>query len=235
MVNGIFQRIIQEHRDQDLAAQVVCRKSARGCGRKGFNTMATNHVKPRPELDTSRFLSYVLRHKPGKAGVQMDGAGWVDVRSLLAGMNAAGYPIHFEDLEGIVRRDEKQRYSFSVDKTRIRANQGHSIPSVNAGLRRKTPPEVLYHGTAGRNLHLIMRKGLLPMRRNQVHLSSDRETAERVGRRHVAKYPGDKTVVLIVRAGQMHRDGHAFYISENGVWLADKVPPKYLEPEDRAW
>lgn len=27
-----------------------------------------------------------------------------------------------------MRTDEKQRYSFSEDKTLIRANQGHSIP-----------------------------------------------------------------------------------------------------------
>jgi putative RNA 2'-phosphotransferase len=29
-------------------------------------------------------------------------------------------------------------------------------------------------------------------------------------------------------AAAMHRDGHTFYRSDNGVWLVDEVPRQYL-------
>ena len=93
----------------------------------------------------SRYLSLILRHKPWVAGVTLDRHGWADVEELLAGVSRK-YPINKEILEEIVRTDNKQRYSFNDEKTKIRANQGHSIP-VDVELPVVTPPPILYHGT----------------------------------------------------------------------------------------
>ena len=78
--------------------------------------------------ETSIFLSLILRHKPSAAGITLDGHGWANVDELIDGVNATGrYTLDMAKLEEIVRTDNKQRYSFNEDKTKIRANQGHSI------------------------------------------------------------------------------------------------------------
>lgn len=174
-----------------------------------------------PMLRASRFLSLVLRHKPEAAGISLDEHGWANVKNLLRGI-ANRHPLTMEQLERIVRTDDKQRYSFNDDKTKIRANQGHSIP-VDVELAECNPPEFLYHGTGEKYRNSILGNGLVPKTRLYVHLSKDIETAETVGIRHGAP------VVFIVQSGQMAKDGFRFYCSENGVWLTKHVPPKYLK------
>lgn len=170
----------------------------------------------------SKYISRILRHRPEDINIQLDEHGWADVEELLAGMNAAGQKIDREILEEIVRTDQKQRYSFNEKGTLIRANQGHSIP-VDVELAEQEPPEYLYHGTALRFMESIRQQGLLPMSRLYVHLSGDVETARVVGMRH------GRPVVLKVHSGDMYRDGHKFFRSQNGVWLAKKVDAGYFE------
>ena len=158
---------------------------------------------------TSRFISLILRHKPEVIGITLDEHGWADVDDMIAGIN----------LDEIVRTDEKQRYSYNEDHTLIRANQGHSIP-VDVELEKVEPPEFLYHGTGEKFTASIDKQGLIPKSRLYVHLSPDEETAVKVGRRH------GKPVIYLVRAGNMKRDGYAFYRSVNGVWLTKEVPVK---------
>jgi putative RNA 2'-phosphotransferase len=124
-------------------------------------------------------------------------------------------------LEEIVRTDEKQRYSFNEDGSKIRANQGHSIP-VDVELDVVEPPEYLYHGTGEKYAGLIERDGLIPKSRLYVHLSGDVETAIDVGKRH------GSPVIYLVESGKMHRAGFTFYRSANGVWLTERVPVEYL-------
>ena len=169
----------------------------------------------------SKFISLILRHKPEVIGITLDDHGWADTKELIEGVNKT-HPLTMEMLEEIVRTDEKQRYSFNEDKTRIRANQGHSIP-VDADLAELEPPEVLYHGTGEKSVPSIEKQGLRPMSRLYVHLSKDAATARTVGSRH------GKPVVYIVLAGEMHRDGYPFFLSANGVWLTREVPVRYLQ------
>jgi putative RNA 2'-phosphotransferase len=169
---------------------------------------------------TSKFLSLVLRHEPEKLGLELDAQGWVSSDELLA--KAAGHlPLTAELLHEVVRTSDKQRFAISEDGTRIRANQGHSVP-VELELAAQVPPEQLYHGTATRFLDSIRRHGLLRGERHHVHLSADTDTAVKVGVRH------GQPVVLVVQAGDMHRAGHAFFRSDNGVWLVEHVPPSFL-------
>lgn len=173
-------------------------------------------------VNTSRWMSKVLRHAPESAGLRLDEAGWVDVDALLAAAARAGMTLDRPTLDRVVRENDKQRFALSPDGRRIRASQGHSV-NVELGLEPQAPPEVLYHGTAERSLESIRGGGLRPGTRTHVHLSADEETALAVGRRH------GRPVVLRVLAGRMHAAGHAFYRSDNGVWLTDAVPPEHLE------
>lgn len=157
----------------------------------------------------SRFLSMVLRHKPERANIVLDDAGWTDTKTLLSNVH-----MDMATLEQVVATNNKKRFEFNENKTSIRARQGHSV-DVKLGYEPQEPPEFLYHGTTTRFLEPIMKDGLKPMGRHQVHLSQDLETASAVGRRH------GKLVVLKVRAHHMFKDGYKFYITDNKVWLTD--------------
>jgi putative RNA 2'-phosphotransferase len=175
------------------------------------------------DVRVSRFLSLVLRHEPEKIGLRLDPAGWAEVDALLAACARHGIELSRERLAEIVARNEKQRFGFDQSGRRIRANQGHSVP-VKLDYPRVSPPEVLYHGTVRKFLPAILKEGLLKGARHHVHLSADKVTARNVGQRR------GPPVILLVRSGEMHRAGHAFFPSANGVWLVDSVPPQFLNP-----
>lgn len=172
---------------------------------------------------TSKFLSLILRHHPESVGITLDEHGWADVEELIEGIKKK-QRFNREMLEEIVRTDEKQRYSFNEEKTLIRANQGHSIP-VDVELPEVVPPRYLWHGTGEKYVESIDREGLQRKSRLYVHLSGDKETAVKVGKRH------GKPVVYRVLSGRMAEEGYVFYRSVNGVWLIKEVPSKYLEKE----
>ncbi|MFJ8032875.1 RNA 2'-phosphotransferase [Streptomyces sp. NPDC096032] len=173
----------------------------------------------RRAVKVSKYLSKHLRHQPERIGLVLDPGGWVEIDTLITAAAAHGFRFTREELDHVVATNDKRR--FVIEGGRIRASQGHSV-EVDLGLPPATPPPYLYHGTVARNLDAIRAEGLRPMNRHDVHLSADRETATRVGARR------GRPVVLTVDAGAMHRDGHVFHISANGVWLTKVVPPAYL-------
>ncbi len=198
-----------------------------------MTTNSSPAVDARQLTSVSRALSKVLRHEPGLIGIVLDTQGWVDVEVLLAALRRASGShsadkrlrtlpaVSRELLEQVVADNDKKRFSFSEDGARIRAVQGHSI-DVELGHQVAEPPPVLYHGTAAHVLDAIRLEGLRKRDRHAVHLSAQADTAVAVGARH------GRPVVLVVDAAAMHRDGMAFSRSDNGVWLVDAVPPKYM-------
>lgn len=173
-------------------------------------------------VSLSKFISLILRHKPETVGLTLDSQGYADVKELIESIKKhSDFYIDEYILKFIVSTDDKKRYSYSENGTKIRANQGHSF-KVDLGLKNQEPPKVLYHGTGEKYLESILRQGLKSKSRNHVHLSKDIETAVKVGKRH------GKPVVLKVDAGRMYTDGYEFYLSENGVWLTEDVPVEYI-------
>lgn len=172
----------------------------------------------------SVFISLILRHKPEAINITLDKNGYANVNDLLEGVNATGRNITLEILNEIVKTDNKKRYSFNKDKTKIRANQGHSI-KVDVKLKESIPPKVLFHGTSERFLNSILKNGINKMNRLYVHLSDNLETAIKVGKRH-----GNPSV-LRIDTDKMVNDFYKFYLSENGVWLTDYVPKEYIKIE----
>ena len=170
----------------------------------------------------SKFISLVLRHKPEAANLVLDKYGYAQVDELVAYLNKKYGGFTVTDLDTIVETDDKQRYSYNNDRTKIRAVQGHSFP-VDLGLEAQQPPQLLFHGTSTKYLDSIMKKGIISKSRQYVHLSKDVDTAHTVGLRH-----GAGTVILVVSANQMWKDGYKFFLSDNGVWLVDEVPTRYF-------
>lgn len=175
---------------------------------------------------TSKFISLVLRHKPETINLHVDENGWASVTELLDKMNKKGHKIDIDTLNTIVETNDKKRFAFSDDKTKIRASQGHSI-EVDLALKPVTPPAVLYHGTTAKYLESIFTTGLQKQSRQHLHLSETIDTAKAVGSRH------GKPVILSINAAQMHSDGFEFYLSANNVWLTKMVPVKYIEQNDQ--
>lgn len=169
----------------------------------------------------SKFLSYILRHRPEAIDLELNAGGWAAIADLIQCASKHDHFLSEEIIKKVVISNDKQRFKLSEDGQHIRASQGHSI-KVDLDLSPLTPPAVLFHGTTTRFLASIEAKGLLPSGRQHVHLSASYETAIAVGRRH-----GQPTV-LKINAQKMHDDGHHFYCSENGVWLTDHVPNQYL-------
>ncbi len=165
----------------------------------------------------SKFLSLILRHQPERVGLTLDGAGWVGVTGLLKAVNRNGVSLTLDQLEHVVATNDKKRFEFSEDGQRIRASHGHSV-EVDLQFEAQVPPELLYHGTPERFVGSIRTAGLNKGQRHYVHLSPDAQTAAKVGQRR------GRPVVLTIRSGEMHRQGHVFYRSANGVWLLDYVP-----------
>ena len=173
--------------------------------------------------NTSKFISLILRHNPQVIGISLDEHGWADVKELIDGINRTeGHSLDMDTLDEIVRTDEKQRYSFNEDHSLIRANQGHSIP-VDVELEEKIPPDILWHGTGQKYVSSIDVQGLIPKSRLYVHLSSDMETARKVGSRH------GRPVIYQVECRKMTEDGYRFFLSANRVWLTKEVPVEYLK------
>jgi putative RNA 2'-phosphotransferase len=171
----------------------------------------------------SKYLSKHLRHTPEQIGLKLAPGGWVAVDELLAACKKHSFAINRLELNEVVAKNDKKRFSFDSTRSLIRANQGHSV-EVDLQLEPAIPPDVLYHGTGHAAVEAILHEGLRKMSRHHVHLSSDITTAQKVGARH------GRPVVLRVNAAAMHEEGFTFHCSENGVWLVDHVPPEYLQP-----
>ncbi len=174
-------------------------------------------------VSISKFLSLVLRHQPEAIDMKLDEHGWLPIDELIANANRHGKSLTLELIHDVVATNDKKRFALSDDGLLIRASQGHSIQGIDLHLEPKVPPDQLYHGTVANFLDGIRLHGLVKRSRNHVHLSSEMETARKVGSRR------GKPVILTIDAIRMNRDGHSFYLSANGVWLTDAVPTEYID------
>ena len=169
----------------------------------------------------SKWMSKHLRHSPQKVGLVLEEGGWVAVADLIKAANDNHMSLTFSQLQEVVKSNDKQRFAFDQTGTKIRANQGHSV-EVDLQLQTQTPPDILYHGTAEKNRAAILEQGLHKGRRHHVHLSRETQVAVQVGSRH------GKPLVLTIDALGMHAAGFDFFRSDNGVWLVDEVPPRFI-------
>ena len=169
-------------------------------------------------IQIGKKITYLLRHNP--EDLVMDKNGYVSVSLLLKKVN-----ITQSELDHIVDTNDKKRLAYNEDKTLIRASQGHSI-KVDVELKSVRPPKVLYHGTSSDSYEKIKKTGLSKMRRLHVHMTDDKNTAYKVGKRY-SKYK--EPIILEIDSAEMYTDGYKFYLSENNVWLTDNVPVKYIK------
>lgn len=187
--------------------------------------METQEFNIKKYTKTSIFMSKILRHDPESVGLKMDKSGWVDTKDLIACLNKSGHSIDFETLELIVKHDEKQRYKFNENKSRIKACQGHSIawviPEINYDIEYDKYPEYVYHGTTTEAMQQIYKSGYISkMQRHAVHTHADINMAWKSARRWKGKHP----VVLKISVKKLLDAGYKFGVSDNDVWCAESIP-----------
>lgn len=177
--------------------------------------------------ETSKFLSYILRHEPHAIGLQLDTEGWADIQSLITGAAKEGHILDNAMIQAVVNNSDKKRFTLSKNGQFIRAAQGHSTQNVNIQHVEKEPPALLYHGTATRFLESILQQGLIPGSRHHVHLSQETLTAITVGQRY------GKPVALKIESLRMHQQGFKFFHTENNIWLTEKVPANFISKHNQ--
>lgn len=166
----------------------------------------------------SRVLVTALRHSPAVLGIIVNDKGWSSVESILTNLKLTK-----EELDWIVDTNNKKRFEYNSDQTKIRASQGHTLDiDLEKEWEEFVPEGPLFHGTSENVITLIFKEGLKPMNRTHVHLSIDEQTAKTVGSRK------GKVVILQIDARKMRADGYKLYKSANGVILTKEVPRQYI-------
>lgn len=181
-------------------------------------------MDPERRRRLSKYLSYVLRHHPEEAGLELDARGCASIEAVArAATDALSMTITAFDLEMLAQPafgEAKQR--FEIEGDYIRAGHGHSI--AIAGYDPVIPKAALYHGAPRSVLEEILQAGLQPMSRQKVHLSYDRAITLEAARRK------SRDVVLIgIDVDAARELGVGFYRSADPrIVLADPVPPEAL-------
>ena len=165
-----------------------------------------------------RMLAWLLRHDKS---YKFDKHGWRTVEDIIVNHNYTQ-----ELLDQIVETSNKKRFEYNEDKTKIRARQGHSI-QVDVELKEVIPPDILYHGTSKIAAESIKIEGLKKMNRLYVHLTDKIEMAKSTGMRHAKT--NDNLCIFCLDCKKMVQDGFKFLKSNNGIYLIDHVPSKYLK------
>lgn len=174
-------------------------------------------------VQLSRTISYVLRHNPAEFGLTLDVEGWVSIEDLLGALRRRSSrwdSLRVDDLGRMMAQSEKQRFEMRDGK--MRAFYGHSV-ELKMQHEPAMPPALLYHGTTPQAAKIIRGEGLKPMERQYVHLSADEETARQVALRRT-----QRPVILRVDALTAALQGIEFYLGNDKVWLAEHIPPTFI-------
>lgn len=177
-----------------------------------------------PAERISRFLSYLLRHRPKEYPLALDSRGFAPWSEVVATVQERFPECTEEQIRVVVTGADKKR--FELKDTKVRATYGHSFP-VDLGLEPVEPPPQLYYGTARDLARSILRKGLRPRDRQYVHLSASVDEAIAVGKRW-----DPAPALIIVDALAAYAGGVRFFLS-GPLFLAESVSAKFLSLDSK--
>jgi putative RNA 2'-phosphotransferase len=167
--------------------------------------------------NTSKRVSWLLRHGAPERRISMDPAGWVAVSDVLRELRLSE-----AQLDAIVAQNDKAR--FERDGDRIRATQGHSalggagvaLDALEASWQLHESDAPIFHGTDVDAALSIAREGILSQKRSHVHLAPSADS--KVGKRW------NVDVLLVVEPSRVRAAGVRLFRSPNGVVLARSIP-----------
>ena len=172
--------------------------------------------------ELSKEISYILRHNPQEYGLKLDNEGWTDLTALISAlrMQEQYKQLELADIESMVLHANKRRHE--IHEGKIRALYGHTLKE-RIEKEPAQPPEILFHGTSRKSAENIMKEGLSSHGRQYVHLSPDKETACRVGKRK-----DSNPAILAIDAKCAWLEGILFYPGNENIWLSDLIPPQFI-------
>lgn len=169
----------------------------------------------------SKRMALLLRHDPASAGLVLDAEGYVLIDDLVTALRRDLPDTRAATVHAVVERIDPHKRRYSIEGDCIRANYGHSTADAIEHAAA-VPPDVLLHGTSTAALEQILREGLLPMRRQYVHLTPDAALARSVGSRH------GKACLVRVDARGAHEAGTVFHQANASFWLVRSIEPRFL-------
>ncbi|MFB3108175.1 MAG: RNA 2'-phosphotransferase [Candidatus Binatia bacterium] len=172
-----------------------------------------------PTERLSRFLSFLLRHRPEDYPLGFDDRGFVRLKDLVNRVQDRFPEVDDAAILEVIEGSGKTR--FELWEGMVRATYGHSFP-IDLEHNMERPPEYLYHGTARDLARSMLEEGLKPRDRQFVHLSLSLEEAIAVGKRR-----DPLPAVLVIQSQEAHTDGVHFYHS-GPLFLTKGIPPKFL-------
>jgi putative RNA 2'-phosphotransferase len=174
--------------------------------------------------ELSRTVSHALRHEQVLYGIALYPEGWVAVADLIPALQTRSRKwraVEQADLVRIIETSSKKR--LEIVDGQIRAFYGDS-QAVTGREPHPAPPAILYHGTTPQAAESIRKAGLLPRRRQYVHLSSNTDTATVVARRRTGT-----PVIFTVDTAAALASGVAFYFGNEDTWMAGPIPAVFLD------
>lgn len=170
-------------------------------------------------------LCHMLRHSPNQHNVTINAEGWANANQVLWALRfrrrrlCLWQPWTICHLSQFV---EQHSARFELNGNHIRARYGHSLPVTVGEIR--TPPPVLFHGTADYYLNAIRMLGLKAYTRTFVHLTSDSQYAF-----EVAEAKDGTPITLSVRAADAATTARIVFRQATAhVWLVSNLPAQFV-------
>eukprot|EP00092_Neocalanus_flemingeri_P006743 GFUD01007283.1.p1 GENE.GFUD01007283.1~~GFUD01007283.1.p1 ORF type:complete len:208 (+),score=43.44 GFUD01007283.1:46-669(+) len=190
-----------------------------------------HHRGSQSTVKLSKALSWLLRHNAESEGFTLLEGGFLPVEDILKHRRFVGYTV--ENVEEVVKNCQKQRFGTkegSNGKLLIRANQGHSMKTVDVELEEITQAQdclKVIHGTYFKAWNLIQRSGLSRMNRNHIHFAAGEPGDQGV----ISGMRGSAQVYIYIDVDKALRDGIKFYKSANNVILSPGNADGLILPE----
>ena len=197
--------------------------------------MASKDITPNQEkhnIRLSKALSWLLRHHLELTYEHLEenevedakASGFVNCTAIICLPRFQGYTI--DDIKKVCELNTKQRFCIrdhphKANILQIRANQGHSISTVNPGLRKiEDPSEIpqVIHGTFKRFWPAILSSGGLN-RMNRTHIHFTRCLPNENDKKVISGMRQDCNVFIYINSERAIEAGYEFYESANGVIL----------------
>ena len=164
----------------------------------------------------AKFFNYVLGRRPDEFGLVTDKEGYVKIKELIKATN---------EEEGLkyVRRSHINEimitlpnHEFEVVDKLIRAQNREHLPKSSVAL---DPPKLLFTCVRKKAYPYVLDRGIKPTGFSKIILSSNRNLAERIGRRS-----DHAEVMLTVQVSQSEDKGVIFVQAGESLFLADYIP-----------
>ena len=170
----------------------------------------------------SRFLTYLLGHRPDEFGLVSDPDGFMPLKDVLMALKEEeGWSfVRQSHIEDLLRDPDRTRFEVKDKLIRVVPEDSSLEPGPYPAAR---PPALLYHAARPRAYPVILERGLRPGARPFVPLFVTPEMALRVGRRR-----DPKPVLLTIQAARAAESGVVFYRPQELIYLVDLLAPDFL-------